>query len=89
MLYDGRHTKNENDGKWCSYGGYATNFYGVRRQELRVGPNLFDLMTSNNTALITATPSAPHYDDIAPPPPSYDEVVDGGGHVAGNVIDAE
>lgn len=83
-LYDGRHTKDENDGKWCSYGGYASCFYGVLRQDLRVGPNLFDLMTNGGDSdpiqpgyQQLVLPSAPQYVtlDEEVPPPSYNDVV--------------
>ena len=86
-LYDGRHTKDENDGKWCSYRGYASCFFGVTRDKLRVGPNLFDLMIGGENELYQPEnqqlllPSAPQYDTLVEeaPPPSYDDVVDAGG----------
>ena len=81
-VYDGRHTKDENDGKWCSYRGYASCFYGVSREDLRVGPNLFNLMTSGSELVQPGyqqllLPSAPQYDtlDGDAPPPSYDDVI--------------
>ena len=43
-LVDGRHTKGEADGKWITYRGYEYTFVGLRLQDLRIGPNVFDIL---------------------------------------------
>ena len=45
-LYDGLHTKDEKDGKWVTYSGYSYEFKGLTRNELRVSPNIFDILNA-------------------------------------------
>ena len=47
-IYDGCHTKDAKDGKWVTYQGYSKTFKGLRLDALRIGPNVFDLVTNNN-----------------------------------------
>ena len=69
--YDGRHTKGVEDGKWVTYKGYSEYFYGLALEDFRVGPNMFDIISSR---LPPPNASAPAYDDQQKPPPSYEEV---------------
>ena len=46
-LVDGCHTKGQADGKWITYGGYNYIFEGVRLEDLRIGPNVFDILDDN------------------------------------------
>ena len=43
-LYDGVHTKGENDGKWITYQRYNYDFTGMRLKDLRIAPNAMDAM---------------------------------------------
>ncbi|XP_065068672.1 uncharacterized protein LOC135693983 [Rhopilema esculentum] len=43
-LFDGCHTKGMADGKWITYGGYNYTFAGKKLEELRIGPNVFDIL---------------------------------------------
>lgn len=47
-LVDGCHTKGEADGKWITYRGYNYTFEGVRLDDLRIGPNVFDILDDNS-----------------------------------------
>ena len=48
-LFDGCHTKGENDGKWVTYRGYEYTFQGYKLETLRIGPNVFDILDDNCT----------------------------------------
>ena len=43
-LVDGYHTKGTADGKWITYNGYSYTFEGLRLGDLRIGPNVFDIL---------------------------------------------
>eukprot|EP00794_Sanderia_malayensis_P015993 gene15993-17604_t len=43
-IYDGCHTKGAADGKWVTYKDYEYTFTGHELDELRVGPNVFDII---------------------------------------------
>ena len=45
--FDGCHTKGHADGKWITYDGYNYTFHGLRLQDLRIGPNVFDILDDN------------------------------------------
>lgn len=47
MLYDGHHTKSESDGKFSTYKGYSYTFIGLARKDIRVGPNVFDMLEND------------------------------------------
>lgn len=49
-LYDGCHTKSESDGKWVTYKGYAKHFTGLKLEELRNGPNIFDVIDTSSSS---------------------------------------
>ena len=49
-IYDGVHTKGHADGKWVTYKGYSYEFTGFRLEDFRVGPNVFDLLDTNETS---------------------------------------
>ena len=40
ILYDGHHTRDENDGKICNYSGYAWDFNGLQLKNLRSCPTM-------------------------------------------------
>lgn len=40
------HTKGENDGKWVTYKGYSYEFKGLMRKDLRVSPNILDILNA-------------------------------------------
>jgi hypothetical protein len=45
-LYDGVHTKGVNDGKWVTFQGYSYEFKGLMRKDLRVSPNILDILNA-------------------------------------------
>ncbi|XP_076821216.1 uncharacterized protein LOC143468110 [Clavelina lepadiformis] len=47
--YDGRHTKGEADGKWCTFKGYGRTFAGYSLEDFRMPPNVFDILSSAQT----------------------------------------
>lgn len=47
-LFDGCHTKGDNDGKWITYSGYEYTFQDYELEKLRIGPNVFDILDDNN-----------------------------------------
>ena len=49
QLYDGMHTKGENDGKWVTYRQYSYEFKGLMRKDLRVSPNIFDILNAQSS----------------------------------------
>ncbi len=48
-LYDGVHTKGAGDGKWVTYSGYSYEFKGLMRKDLRVSPNILDILNAQGT----------------------------------------
>jgi hypothetical protein len=57
-LYSGEHTKDEEDGKWITFKGYEKEFNNLRRDQLRIAPNVLDLLSaeaSNTPASTTGT----------------------------------
>lgn len=44
ITYDGVHARGEDDGKWVTYKDYCETFEGQKADDLRVPPNMFDLM---------------------------------------------
>lgn len=48
QLFEGVHTKGNEDNKWITYKGYSYSFSGLRLEELRIGPNVFDILDDNN-----------------------------------------
>ena len=46
--YNGHHTKTESDGKWCTYMGYSYTFKELTLEDIRMPPNVFDILTKNN-----------------------------------------
>ena len=47
--YDGVHTKGASDGKWVTYQGYSLEFKGLTRKDLRVSPNILDILNDQGT----------------------------------------
>ncbi|KAK2552504.1 hypothetical protein P5673_026340 [Acropora cervicornis] len=47
-LYDGVHTKGEAEGKWITYKGYSPKFQGLKLSELRISPNVLDVLSSQD-----------------------------------------
>lgn len=47
-LYDGVHTKGEADGKWVTYKDYDPNFHGISLTQLRISPNVLDILSAQN-----------------------------------------
>ena len=47
-LYDGIHTKGETDNKWVTYKGYSLYFTGIERSQLRISPNVLDILSAQN-----------------------------------------
>jgi len=47
-LYDGVHTKGEAEDKWITYKGYSPKFQGLKLSELRISPNVLDVLSSEN-----------------------------------------
>lgn len=45
-LYDGIHTKGESDGKWVTYSGYNLYFRGMDISQLRISPNVLDILSA-------------------------------------------
>ena len=43
-LVNGYHTKGTADGKWITYRGYNYTFEGLNLSDLRIGPNIFDIL---------------------------------------------
>ena len=43
-LFDGVHTKGLKDGKFVTYRSYSYEFVGYKLDDLRVGPNVFDIL---------------------------------------------
>lgn len=43
-IYDGHHSKGAADGKWITYYAYNYNFIGLTLDDLRMPPNVFDMM---------------------------------------------
>ena len=43
-LVNGYHTKGKADGKWITYKGYNYTFEGMNLSDLRIGPNIFDIL---------------------------------------------
>lgn len=82
--YDGCHTKNIEDGKWVTYKGYSEYFYGMLLEDLRVGPNMFDIISNQ---FPPPNASAPAYDDQHKPPPIYEDVLEGDNPSAPPVLD--
>lgn len=48
QLYDGVHTKGQNDGKWVTYSQYSYEFKRLTRKDLRVSPNIFDILNAQS-----------------------------------------
>ena len=46
--YDGKHTRGAADGKWCTFKGYDDVFVGLELADLRVAPNVFDIMDAED-----------------------------------------
>lgn len=44
LLYDGHHTKGQSDGKFTTFRDYSYEFIGFARSDIRVGPNVFDIL---------------------------------------------
>jgi hypothetical protein len=42
--YDGHHLKGEEDDKWVTYTGYDYEFTGMTLDDLRISPNVMDLL---------------------------------------------
>jgi hypothetical protein len=42
--YDGHHQKGADDGKWVTYKDYNHRFAGLRAADLRVAPNVMDML---------------------------------------------
>ena len=57
-LYDGCHTKSQLDGKWITYRGYSPTFKGLSIEELRRGPNWFDVIDKCSDIAIESLNSA-------------------------------
>uniref|UniRef100_A0A7M5UQ35 C2H2-type domain-containing protein n=1 Tax=Clytia hemisphaerica TaxID=252671 RepID=A0A7M5UQ35_9CNID len=49
-LYSGVHTKTEADGKFSTYKGYSYEFHNLYLNDLRVGPNVFDLLDDDEVS---------------------------------------
>ncbi|KAJ7352717.1 hypothetical protein OS493_034322 [Desmophyllum pertusum] len=47
-LYDGIHTKGESDNKWVTYQGYSLYFRGVEISQLRISPNVLDILSAQD-----------------------------------------
>lgn len=47
-VYDGVHTKGEAEGKWITYKGYTPKFQGLKLSELRISPNVLDVLSSQD-----------------------------------------
>ncbi|XP_031566879.1 uncharacterized protein LOC116301857 [Actinia tenebrosa] len=45
-LYSGQHTKGKEDGKWVTFRGYEPEFYSLTRNQLRIAPNVLDLLSA-------------------------------------------
>lgn len=61
QLYDGVHTKGRNDGKWVTYGQYSYEFRGLMRKDLRVSPNIFDILNAQSDPMhVDTTEEAGH-----------------------------
>ncbi|EGD79508.1 hypothetical protein PTSG_10079 [Salpingoeca rosetta] len=45
-VYDGCHLKGADDGKWITFKGYAPTFEGLRLKDMRVSPNVLNMLTS-------------------------------------------
>lgn len=54
-LVDGCHTKGVNDGKWITYRRYSYTFEGVPLKDLRIGPNVFDILNDDITDAMGGT----------------------------------
>ena len=50
-LYDGVHTKGGADGKFVTYLGYSYEFKNYKLNDLRVGPNVFDIVGNHDEAV--------------------------------------
>lgn len=46
--YSGEHTKGHEDGKWVTYKGYEKEFQDYTIEDLRCGPNVFDIMAEGS-----------------------------------------
>jgi len=42
--YNGKHTKGSEDGKWITYQGYSEEFTNYKLEDLRMPPNVFDIL---------------------------------------------
>lgn len=49
-LYDGVHTKGEEDNKWITYSGYNFHFTGMELSKLRISPNVLDILSEDNSS---------------------------------------
>jgi len=61
--YDGNHTKGGGDGKFVTYKGYNYTFSGYRLNQLRVGPNAFDIVDDTDDT-DSSSNAAVDYGDI-------------------------
>ena len=89
-LFDGCHTKGEDDGKWITYTGYNYTFQGLKLEDLRVGPNVFDILDDNQCAndilddgidiyfsyVLSDSPRAIRNNEIVQAPQNYLPVLD-------------
>lgn len=48
-VYDGIHTKGEMDNKWVTYSGYSLYFYGMELSQLRISPNVLDILSAQDS----------------------------------------
>ena len=49
-LFNGVHTKDDTDGKWITYSGYEPNFYELELSQLRISPNVLDILSAQEEA---------------------------------------
>lgn len=89
-MFDGCHTKGEADEKWITYKGYSYAFSGLRLEDLRIGPNVFDILDDNDCAnevtdedidiyfsyAVNDSPQAIKNQEIAHVPQKYKPVLD-------------
>ena len=63
--FNGHHSKTEKDGKWCTFKGYSYEFRNLTLDDLRLPPNVFDVMTPNtNSTNSNSKNSAKVNDDL-------------------------
>ena len=46
--YSGYHLRGDEDGKWVTYLGYNYNFHDLTKSELRVAPNVMDVLMASS-----------------------------------------